>query len=193
MKIKKKAVIIIKYLLLLLCVAGFNIKYNFILIPTDEDMIQRQMDFITVSTVFAGFSFTALGMLLGLSSEKLIELIKNTNIIVNKADRIILSIAFFILSVVASLILVLGLDKSIIKNATMLNVLDNYIYILGIGFLIVGIVYFVYSVYELADLIKRVYSFNSQEINKKIERATSQMENIRKRMHVENGNGIESD
>lgn len=181
MKRKKKVSTVIIYSIILLCVAGLNIKYNLILVP-DDGMIQRQIDFITISTVFAGFSFTALGLLLGMSSEKLIELIKNTDIIVRKADRIILSIVFFILSVSISLIFILGLDESIIKDAYALSLWDNGMYIVGIGYLIGGMGYFVYAVYELADLIKRVYCFNDQEANKKIKQVTDQIENIRKKM-----------
>lgn len=73
MKQKKKVVTVVAVLFMLLVNCGVNIKLNFITIPSLEEMASRQIDYITISTVFAGFSFTALGLLLGLSSEKLIE------------------------------------------------------------------------------------------------------------------------
>lgn len=182
MKQKKKMVIIIAYSILLLIIAGVNIKLKFITIPTSEKMIERQIDYITISTVFAGFSFTALGLLLGLSSEKLIEKIRNTNIIMDKVGRIIMSIVFFILSVIVSLFFVLGLNKSLITNIQILLLVDCILYIFSIGYLIGGIGYFIYTVYELYDLVKRIYGYNKKEASQMIDKAKEEMEATRKKM-----------
>ena len=182
MKQKKKMVIIIAYSILLLIIAGVNIKLKFITIPTSEKMIERQIDYITISTVFAGFSFTALGLLLGLSSEKLIEKIRNTNIIMDKVGRIIMSIVFFILSVIVSLFFVLGLNKSLITNIQILLLVDCILYIFSIGYLIGGIGYFIYTVYELYDLVKRIYGYNKKEASQMIDKAKAEMEATRKKM-----------
>lgn len=182
MKQKKKAVTVVAYSILLLVIAGVNIKLNFITIPSSEEMVSRQIDYITISTVFAGFSFTALGLLLGLSSEKLIEKIKNTNIIMDKVGRIISSIVFFILSVVVSLFFVLGLGGSLIGNSDVLSVIDNILYVLSVGYLIGGIAYFIYAVYELYDLVKRVYGYNKKATNQKIATAKAELEATRKKM-----------
>ena len=185
MKQKKQMVTIFVYSILLLLIAGVNIRHDFIIIPTAEEMISQQIDYITISTVFAGFSFTTLGLLLGLSSEKLIVKIKNTNIIMNKVGRIICSIVLFLLAVAVSLFFVLGLNSSLINNANMLLYANNILYVLGIGYLIGGIAYFVYAVYELYDLVKCVYSYNKNENNKDINTAMEQMEATRKRMRAE--------
>lgn len=182
MKPKKTVVTIIVYSILLLAVAGANVKFKFFTIPLSEKMTSQQIDYITISTVFAGFSFTTLGLLFGLSSEKLIEKIKNTSIIMNKAGRIICSIVFFILSVVVSLFFVLGLNDSLITNAKVVLVVDSMLYVLGVGYLIGGIAYFIFSVYELYDLIKRVYNYSKKETNQKIVAAKAEMEATRKKM-----------
>lgn len=183
MKQKKRMMFFGAYSVLLLLIAGVNIKLNFIAIPSYNEMISRQIDYITISTVFAGFSFTALGLLLGLSSEKLIEKIKNTDIIMNKMERLISSIVAFILSVAVSLVFVLGLDISLINNENILLVADSLLYVFGLGYLIGGIVYFVYAVYELYDLIKRVYGYNKIETTKKIANAKAEQEATRQKMH----------
>lgn len=182
MKQKKKVVTVVAYSILLLVIAGVNIKLNYITIPSSEEMISRQIDYITISTVFAGFSFTALGLLLGLASEKLIEKIKNTNIIMDKVRRIISSIAFFILSVAVSLFFVLGLNNSLIGNADVLLVVNSMLYVLSVGYMIVGIAYFIYAVYELYDLVKRIYAYNRKETSKKISTAKAELEATRKKM-----------
>jgi len=187
MKQKRKIVTIVAYSILLLIISGANIKMRFITIPISTEMISRQIDYITISTVFAGFSFTALGLLLGLSSEELIERIKNTNIIMDKIERIISSIVYFILSVAVSLFFVLGLNDSLIGNADILSIVDNVLYILSVGYLIGGIAYFIYSVYELYDLVKRVYEYNRKATDQKIDIAEAELEATKKKMRDEKG------
>ena len=63
MKRKKRLIILIVISAALLIVSFFNVNIGFIAVPTKIDMVSRQIDFITISTVFAGFSFTALGLL----------------------------------------------------------------------------------------------------------------------------------
>lgn len=182
MKQKKKIVMVVAYSILLLIISSVNIKLKFITIPTSKEMISRQIDYITISTVFAGFSFTALGLLLGLSSEKLIEKIKNTNIIMDKVGRIISSIVFFILSVAVSLFFVLGLNSSLISNTNALSAANNILYVLSVGYLIGGIAYFIYAVYELYDLVKRIYGYNIKLSNQNIAMAKAEFEATRKKM-----------
>ena len=176
MKQRKKATIVIIVSVLLAVLAALNLKFNYVEIPASDDMVGRQIDFITISTVFAGFSFTALGLILGMSSEKLIERVKNTNIISDKVDRIITSIVFFIMSVIVSLYFVMGLNDSLLKGTAILEGANNVVYVFGVGYLVAGIIYFVYSVYELHDLIKRVYSYNQNSNEKQIEKAKEEFE-----------------
>ena len=63
----KKSLLIITVCIFI--VAIVNSKISVISIPLRYRMEEYQMDFITVSTVFAGFSFTMLGSILGVSSE----------------------------------------------------------------------------------------------------------------------------
>ena len=100
----------------------------------------------------------------------------------DKVGRIISSIVFFILSVAVSLFFVLGLDCSLIGNADVLSVVDSILYVLSVGYLIGGIAYFVYAVYELYDLVKRVYGYNKKETNQKIATAKAELEATRKKM-----------
>lgn len=186
MKHKKRITVIVVVSLILVMIALLNIKFSYISVPDSNSMSDRQIDFITISTVFAGFSFTALGLLLGLSSEKLIERIKNTSIIAGKVNRIITSIIFFILSVVISLFFVLGINESIFGNTSLLDGANRFIYVIGVGYLISGIAYFVYSVYELYDLIKRVYSFNRSNTSSQIQKAKEEMEKNKKALEKAN-------
>lgn len=177
MKQMKRITIIVIASLLLIVLAFLNIKFSFIIIPDSNDMSSRQIDFITIGTVFAGFSFTALGLLLGLSSEKLIERIKSTSIITNKVNRIITSIIFFVLSVVISLFFILGLNVSMFEKTSFFDKVNSFFYVIGVGYLILGIIY---SVYELYDLIKRVYDYNQSNVNIQINKAKEEMENNKK-------------
>ncbi|MDY4193901.1 MAG: hypothetical protein SOY03_06330 [Bariatricus sp.] len=167
--------VVIMLTIVLVILAVINTKYQFIIVPSSSEMVQRQIDYVTISTVFAGFSFTALGLLLGLSSEKLIERIKNTTIIMKKVNRVVMSIVFFILSVSISLVFILGIDQIISIGENRQIYLSYGLYFLSIGYLIAGICYFVYSVKELFDLIKRIYDYNTSKSNHVIDDAKKQM------------------
>ena len=147
-----------------------------IVIPDSDHMVDRQIALITISTVFAGFSFTALGLLLGLSSEKLIEKIRRTDIIIKKVNRIVMSIVFFVLSVIVSLCYILGIQEFLFVDTEYYDVANAIIYVVGIGFLIFGIGYFVYSVVGLYDLISRVYMYNDIEAEERIKKAKQEIE-----------------
>lgn len=188
MKQKKNVVKIAIYSILLLIVAIVNIKLNVITIPSSKEMISRQIEYITISTVFAGFSFTSLSLLLGLSSETLIEKIRKTNIIMDKVGRIISSIVFFILSVIVSLFFVLGLNKSLINNDNVSLVIDSILYVFSVGYLIGGIAFFIYAVYELYDLVRRIYAYNKKEDSKKIASAQKELEATREKMRLSKNN-----
>lgn len=159
-----------------------NYKYKMIGMPGPDDMVPRQIDFITISTIFAGFSFTTMGLLLGLSSEKMMRKIENTNIVMDKIQRIIDSIIFFMMSVAVSMLFVLGVNQIFFEEDKNLLV-DNILYFLCVGYLIGGIVYFVRSVYELYDLLKCIYKYNVKETNKLIAVTQNQLENTRNKMH----------
>lgn len=165
------------FTVILIIVGVINRFTGIIAIPINK-MIDRQVDYITISTVFAGFSFTSLGLLLGMSSEQLIVKIENTSIILKKIKKIITSIVFFIASVFVSLVYVLGF-ADIIMNINIIGaILYEIIYILGMGYLMIGIAYFAISVFELSDLIRRVYNYSANGNTIMIKKAEEQMKKI---------------
>lgn len=130
-------------------------------IPCIKELVNYQFNLFTVSSVFAGFSFTTLGILLGMSSEKVMEKLQNTTVITNKSQKIVMSLWFFSLSCFISLAFIIG----ILQFLPLL--LQRSIYYLGILTLVLGIFYFVLSVYAMYDLIKKVYGVNLQEAKRK--------------------------
>ncbi len=165
---------------IIIFVSFINLKISFIRIPDPKDLVDLQVDFITISTVFAGFSFTTLGLLLGLSSEKLIERIKDTSIVSRKVDKMMTSITYFLISVFVSLIFILGVNESIFGNLPIFDGINSLLYVIGIGYLFFGIVTFIISVYGLYDLIKRIYQFNRNKSLQKIEAARKTFEEKKK-------------
>lgn len=160
----KKSIIFISFLCVIF--SWINEKYHLI-VTSYTDMIGYQFNVFTICTVMAGFSFTSLGTLLGLSSEALMEKLKNTTIIINKSQRIVGSLLCFCGSGLISLFFVIGLDgllsRALIKiGINNGQVLINFIFLLGLAFLGAGIVYFIWSVYEIYDLIVRIYSCNAK-------------------------------
>ncbi|MDR7812061.1 hypothetical protein [Lacrimispora sp.] len=148
----------------------FNEKYHFI-VTSYKDMIGYQFNIFTISTVLAGFSFTTLGTLLGMSSEALMKKLKDTTIVTNKSRRIVKSLLCFCCTGLISLFYIVGLDQ-LVERAIQkierinLNFILDFIFLLGIIFLVLGIIYFIISVYEIYDLIKRVYGCDTEKYKK---------------------------
>lgn len=185
-RIVKRTII---YAALLSVIGAINYHYCFIRITEIDELTNLYTTFITISTVFAGFSFTALGLLLGLSSETLIQKISNTSIVIKKIQNIIFSIVFFVISSVLSLVSILKLDSEIVNcietyfKIKILENVNNFEYIFNVGFLLLGIFYFAFSVYELYDLLKRIYSYNSAESQMMIKAAKKELERNRNKLH----------
>ena len=70
----------------------------------------------------------------------------------------------------------LGIQEFLFSNTKFYDMSNAVLYVVGIGCLILGIGYFVYSVFELYDLIRRVYKYNDSEAGKRIEKAKQEME-----------------
>lgn len=178
---KKKSLLIIS--LSIIAAALINHQVSIINIPIRSKMEDYQIDYITISTVFAGFSFTILGIMLGLSSEELIKRISGTEIIINQVKNIVTSIVLFIASVAVSIIFVLGLDKSIIRALNKhgyccmeaIVTVDSILYIVGLGCLISGIIYFAISVRDFYKLIVHIYSFNRHKSDNKIAKLKNEL------------------
>lgn len=180
---RKNAISIIFWAVIIIVIAIGNIFVNVISIPDINIITQLEIDFITISTVFIGFAFTSLGILLGLSSEKLIQKIKDTKIIMNKVARIVQSIVFLMISIGISLYFVLGLNVFCSRDLNNLSNMSKVIYVIGLGFLVIGIIYYAGSIYELYDLIKRIYDSNKDpRVIESNNRAKEQMEKVKAKL-----------
>ena len=138
----------------------------------------------TISTVLAGFSFTTLSMLLSMNSEERMRKLDDTSVVINKSKKIVISLIYFMISSLMSLFLILNVPKLlenikivVSEKIDVLGLIQRFIYYAGILSLLVGIIYFIISVYEVYDLIKRVYGISdsakqqAKEFRKTIEQS----------------------
>lgn len=145
-------------------IAIINLFTNIIIMPVDSDMIDFQFNILTVSTVFVGFSFTALGMLLGFASDKLVESLKNTDYMFKNSSKLVLSIIFFSISIIISLSYIIGAEKFITNILSKIpqivkDLLNNLMFINCIGFLLAGFIQYLSELKELYRLISHIYAF----------------------------------
>ena len=176
-------------IVLLVCIvlSYLNEKYQLV-VTTYEDMVEYQFHIFTISTVLAGFSFTSLGTLLGLSSESLMTKLKDTSIVINKSKRIVKTLICFCCSGVVSLFFIIGLDQLLKRVLLKINIIKwvnvlNFIFLSGIVFLVMGIIYFIFSVHEIYDLIVRVYGTNTKKYEKMEEDYKLSMQEALERDH----------
>lgn len=185
--IKSKKLQILVEFVVLFVMGLLNMKWKVIQVP--GKMADLQANIMTVSTVFAGFSFTVLGIVMGMSSEKIIEKVKETGVMKKRCDIIAKSIIAFVVSSSLSLFFILKLDQSIImKFLTYFKIelsyayVKNQLWIIEIGFLIIGIVLFVRAVYEMVLLINIIFNTNSENARKKIDEYKKAENNLRNKI-----------
>lgn len=133
-------------------------------IPDDSLMYSYQFNIITISTVFAGFSFTTLGIIMGFSSEAIVQKFKNTTVMIRKCEITVCSIIHFVISSLISLFFILDPLRSL-----GLGNIKSFIFVLGVMNLLMGILIFTWSVYETYKIIRRIYGINKMELEKKLE------------------------
>lgn len=127
--------------------------------PDPEQMEDFQFNLITVSTVFAGFSLTVLGMLLGMFSEPLVEKLKDTNIITRKSSKLMNSVIAFCGSGIVSLLFIVRVDQFIGgAGKELFNKIIEYSFVLGIVLMAIGIIYFISSTIGVFQLISKIYT-----------------------------------
>ena len=69
------------------------------------------------------------------------------------------------------------------------TMIDEFLYFLVLGYMMTGIGFFVYSIVELYDLIKRVYGYNVKEVGERINKTkhklSQEKEELSKRFNVD--------
>lgn len=126
--------------------------------PDSGQMEDFQFNLITVSTVFAGFSLTVLGMLLGMFSEPMVEKLKDTNIITRKSSKLMNSVIAFCGSGIVSLLFIVRVDQFIGGAGKELFKIIEYSFVLGIVLMAIGIIYFISSTIGVFQLISKIYT-----------------------------------
>lgn len=175
MKGKWKNINMVITAILLFIVAFICQTYNIVSVPDKNGMLDFQFNIITIASVFAGFSFTVLGLLISLSTTEAMVRLQETNILSNSCRVITKSIIFFLLSFFVSLYYVLGLSdffrsiaKAVKGNIQLFEKIDQTLFLYGVFLMIVGICLFALSVYKMVVLMNYIFNDNKKEVAKKL-------------------------
>lgn len=147
-------------------------RFNIISIPESEKLIDTQFDILTVNSVFAGFSFTVLGLIISLSDTTMLIALRETPFLRKYCSIVTESIFDFIISVVISLYFIFGLNnwlEGLSKKETLLLTLNGP-YIIELLFLLKGIIFFVISVIKLIKILNKNFLDNEKKGNDKIKK-----------------------
>lgn len=155
----------IAFVVLITCIIQ---RIRLINMPDPQQMEDFQFNLITVSTVFAGFSLTVLGMLLGMFSEPIVEKLQDTNIITRKSSKLMNSVIAFCGSGIISLLFIVRFDQFINGDGIELfNKIIEYFFVLGIVLMGIGIIYFISSTIGVFQLISKIYTKKVDDYEKK--------------------------
>ncbi|NFI51680.1 hypothetical protein FDA52_01575 [Clostridium botulinum] len=137
MKFNSKLIILYALILFTLVIGMCNGNINF------ELLDNNQFNLITVSTVFAGFLFTSLGIVAGLYSNSTLKKFERISTMDKIYGNIILGIIFSLISVIISLLIICIKVTNDTSITTIVHKLAN---IVQIYFLFLTILQFVISV-----------------------------------------------
>lgn len=184
-KTRRSKILVVLKVLVCLALLFFINKSEVISVPNEDEMISFQFDLITVATIFAGFSFTVLGMLLGMFSEPMMKKLKDTSIVTCKSRQLMKSIISFCISVFFSLVFILGCDQYIITIVPKCgNIIVWYLFAFCVLFLIVGIKYFVASTIGVFKLISKIYGNNMKKYETKKENYQREKESAKEKLKI---------
>lgn len=171
---------IIGYIITYVLIVIINHKIGIIDIPCIEDMRDFQINLFTICSVLAGFSFTVLGILTTILSDKVKEELNNTSIVTSKSEFILKSvIAFMVPSAIAVLFFAGIIDW--ISNITKFLFIRELLFVMQIVSLFIGFAFFLQATKGVYDLIKAIYGCNKNEMNKKKEEFDKAVEKARER------------
>lgn len=129
-------------------------------------------DFITIGTVFSGFLFSVLGILLSLTNTTIIRRLNGTPFVYNQCMYIAEDILYFMISVILNLVLlVFPFNEG--------HRLRTVILIAGMEEMLLGVGYFMYVLYWMLILIRKVLEVDikkGQKIVDNYKRAVEEME-----------------
>lgn len=174
-KILNKIIIVLIVGILVTIIDSF-MDYNLMSLPKlDSNIISQFSLIIITNSIFAGVSFTTLGILISLSSADLIKKLSNTTVMLHKNYVLITCIAFCCLSISLSLIFVLRLDRTIINSLCLILLKGdlyyklyykfiNFIYVVSLLSFLNGFIYFIKSIKEVSNLLIKVYTSNTPKI-----------------------------
>ena len=118
-------------------------------------MIDYQFNFFTSITVLAGFSFTALGILLSLNNDYVMKQLKNTAILNSLYLNLLKSICFLVCSSMISLIFIWNIFET--ENIRLaLYSIECFLVILGIG-------YFLVAIFVMGKILKKMFPKNKTQ------------------------------
>ncbi|MCR6516451.1 hypothetical protein M4I33_16465 [Clostridium sp. LY3-2] len=156
MRFHKKKIIIYLCVLILLFIASRENLLNLDVVK------QNEFNFITINTVFAGFLFTALGIIAGLSSNGALNKFERIKTMDSIYLNILLGIIFSLVSIVISigkLIFNIEIDTFWIKD--LFDILEVYFLILTIVQFVIAVKCTYFAINTVRNNIKK--SFPSKE------------------------------
>lgn len=148
-----------------------------------SDKIEYHFNIITINSILSGFSLTNLGILISISSDQLIEKLKGTDILIKRNILISYSIVFGAISIFISLLFVL--DFQVVIKGRIIEIWNNFLFIVEILSLILSVLYFLLSLRKMIQLLSYMYIPRERYTEEKIDRLKKSMEESVQRNDIE--------
>lgn len=151
-----------------------------LIVPTDKTF---HFNLITINALFGGFLYTNYSLLIGLSDNKVMEKLRNTNIIEKRNHHIFNGILYATLSVIAGILLILYPDNNYLLTKLIYPFLQNS----EIVFMVSLIIYFLLSLKEMNTLVNNISASDNRISKTEIEEIRRKVVSEQKKNKCEGG------
>lgn len=128
-------------------------EYDFFMKQLESESLQLSL--FVVSSIFVGFSTTALEIFSVLSSHKMVVKVAQTSIMLEKVNRFIKSLRCMSVSMIIFLSSILGVFDFLKISRLLL--------VVGLLLFFLGFVYYVIASYDLIKMLKILYSIDEEK------------------------------
>lgn len=150
---KKKKIFVAKIILIILFIFFMSKFLNINFIKNSH------FDLITVNSIFSGFLFTSLSILLGFNNEEIIEFLEEGDYLDSVYQNVTKGLIFSIVSIITSI-----LNLTIFESYSyFINVL-KYLHSAEMTFLVITIIKFIRAIIDLSFLISNIRTYKKKKI-----------------------------
>lgn len=132
---------------------------------------ELQYNILTITSILAGFSFSALALLVSISNHELVVKLRGTDLISKRSELVSQSIYGYLTAMLISIYLVSGINNTLIEGLKFMpdityNIWHKLLVYVQIVVILYGTIYLIIATRKILTLINKINGVNSKKSDK---------------------------